>query len=88
VIVGEHNAGKSNVIDALRTVLEPEGILGAGAGCTAMTSHTVGSAETRSRASRSSKSALEGLDVEEQARKVTCLAPKEGGKKQWQAHRW
>lgn len=77
VLVGENNAGKSNVIDALRTVLEPEigprGRLwlneddfrhdGTGA-------RVANELEIEVR--------LEQLDAAEQARMVTCLAPEEG----------
>lgn len=77
VIVGENNAGKSNVIDALRTVLEPEDPTRGrcwlrpedfkhdGAG-----QNPTNELEIEVR--------LEDLSGAEQARLVTCLAPKEG----------
>src|SRR3954453_16993193 len=77
VLVGENNVGKSNVIDALRTVLEPEiGPRGRlwlndedfrhdGTG-----TRVVDELEIEVR--------LENLDAAEQARMVTCLAPDDG----------
>jgi putative ATP-dependent endonuclease of the OLD family len=77
VLVGENNAGKSNVIDGLRTVLEPE------AGPHARRwlrledfahdghGNPLGNElelEVR----------LSGLDAAEQARMVTCLSPNDG----------
>ncbi len=77
VIVGENNAGKSNLIDALRTVLEPdnpargrcwlreEDFVHDGTG--------IRSADELALAVR-----LEGLDGAEQSRMLTCLALDEG----------
>jgi putative ATP-dependent endonuclease of the OLD family len=77
VVVGENNAGKSNLIDALRTVLEPENPPrgrcwlrpedfahdGEGTPTTDELELTV---------------RLEGLDGAAQSRMLTCLAPDEG----------
>jgi putative ATP-dependent endonuclease of OLD family len=77
VVVGENNAGKSNLIDALRTILEPDNPArgrswlgpddfahdGAGAPLTDELELAV---------------RLEGLDGEEQSRMLTCLAPEDG----------
>lgn len=77
VIVGENNAGKSNVIDALRTVLEPES--GARARCWlreedfAHDGHGVRIADELELEVH-----LSELSKEEQARMVTCLAPNAG----------
>jgi putative ATP-dependent endonuclease of OLD family len=77
VLVGENNAGKSNVIDALRTVLEPEA--GPRGRCWlreedfAHDGHGVRGADEVELEVR-----LGGLDAAAQARMVTCLAPKEG----------
>jgi putative ATP-dependent endonuclease of OLD family len=78
VIVGENNAGKSNVIDALRTVLEPE--VGPRGRCWVHRDDFAHSGLGGDPLSRELELEvrLEGLDVEEQARMVTCLAPKEG----------
>lgn len=77
VVVGENNAGKSNLIDALRTVLEadnpargrcwlgPDDFAHDGTG-TALTDEL----ELAVR--------LDNLDGQEQSRMLTCLAPEEG----------
>jgi putative ATP-dependent endonuclease of OLD family len=78
VIVGENNAGKSNVIDALRTVLEPE--VGPRGRCWVHRDDFGHGGLGRDPLSRELELEvrLEGLSVEEQARMVTCRAPKEG----------
>lgn len=77
VIVGENNAGKSNVIDALRAVLEPEAgprhrnwIREEDFAHDGKGERVADQLELEVR--------LEGLTDEEQARLVTCLAPNEG----------
>jgi putative ATP-dependent endonuclease of the OLD family len=77
VVVGENNAGKSNLIDALRTVLEPEA--GPRARCWvreedfAHDGHGLRSAEELEL-----EVWLADLDPAAQSRMVTCLAPKAG----------
>jgi putative ATP-dependent endonuclease of the OLD family len=78
VLVGENNAGKSNVIDGLRTVLEPEAgprhrnwlrpedFTHDGRGGDPLTGELELAVE------------LDGLTDKEKARMVTCLAPKAG----------
>jgi len=78
VLVGENNAGKSNVIDALRTVLEPEAgprhrcwlrpedFTHDGRGGDPLTGELELAVE------------LDGLTNKEKGRMVTCLAPKAG----------
>ena len=77
VIVGENNAGKSNVIDALRIVLEPEDP--ARGRCWLrpedFTHDGTGQNPTDE---LEIEVRLEDLDGAEQSRLVTCLAPKEG----------
>ena len=77
VLVGENNAGKSNVIDALRTVLEPE------AGPRAR--HWLREEDfahdgygNRVTDELELEVRLGGLTKTEQARMVTCLSPKDG----------
>jgi putative ATP-dependent endonuclease of OLD family len=77
VIVGENNAGKSNIIDALRTVLEPEA--GPRGRCWLRDedfAHDGFGERTASELELEVR--LEGLAPDEQARMVTCLAPNEG----------
>lgn len=77
VMVGENNAGKSNVIDGLRTVLEPE------AGprhrrwlqAEDFAHDAAGASQTQELELEVELSDLTG---EEQARMVTCLAPQSG----------
>lgn len=77
VLVGENNAGKSNVIDALRTVLEPEA---------GPRSRRWLRAEDFTHDGHGNLTAdelelevrLDGLSAGEQARMVTCLAPRMG----------
>lgn len=78
VIVGENNAGKSNVIDALRTVLEPE--VGPRGRCWVSRDDFAHGGLGGDPLSRELELEvrLDGLSAEEQARMVTCLAPKEG----------
>lgn len=78
VLVGENNAGKSNVIDALRTVLEPEAgprhrcwlrpedFTHDGRGGDPLTGELELAVE------------LDGLTNKEKGRMVTCLSPKAG----------
>lgn len=77
VLVGENNAGKSNVIDALRIVLEPEGEPGPGGRL-----WPEDFAHDGHGAALSSELELEvqlaDLSEAEQARMVTCLAPSLG----------
>jgi putative ATP-dependent endonuclease of OLD family len=77
VLVGENNAGKSNVIDALRTVLEPE--VGPRGRCWLREEDFAhdGRGE-RVTDELELEVRLSGLTGAEQARLVTCLAPKEG----------
>ncbi len=77
VVVGENNAGKSNVIDALRTVLEPE------AGPRAR--HWLREEDfahdghgNRVADALELEVRLGGLTKAEQARMVTCLSPNDG----------
>ena len=77
MLVGENNAGKSNVIDALRTVLEPE------AGPRARHWLTQDDFAHDGHGNRLSDELklevrLGGLSTVEQARMVTCLSPKDG----------
>jgi putative ATP-dependent endonuclease of OLD family len=77
IIVGENNAGKSNVIDALRTVLEPE------AGPRARSwlreeDFAHDGYGTRLADELEVEVHLSDLDKAEQARMVTCLAPQAG----------
>lgn len=74
VLVGENNAGKSNVVDALRTVLEPE----AGPGARRwLRSEDFNHDERGERIADELELEvrLSGLNDAEQARMVTCLAP-------------
>lgn len=77
ILVGENNTGKSNVIDALRLVLEPEnqarGRYWARKEDLAHDGHGNRLGEEFELEVR-----LEGLDAEEQTRMVTCLAPDDG----------
>lgn len=77
VIVGENNAGKSNVIDALRTVLEPEA--GPRARCWLQEEDFAHDGHgTRIADELELEVHLSALSKAEQARMVTCLAPQEG----------
>lgn len=77
VIVGENNAGKSNVIDALRTMLEPEA--GARARCWLREEDFAHDGYgTRIADELELEVHLSALSKAEQARMVTCLAPQEG----------
>lgn len=77
VIVGENNAGKSNVIDALRTVLEPEA--GPRARCWLREEDFAHDGYgTRIADELELEVHLSDLSREEQARMVTCLAPQAG----------
>jgi putative ATP-dependent endonuclease of the OLD family len=77
VIVGENNAGKSNVIDALRTVLEPEA--GPRARCWLREEDFAHDGYgNRTADELELEIHLSGLTKAEQARMVTCLAPKAG----------
>jgi putative ATP-dependent endonuclease of OLD family len=77
VLVGENNAGKSNVIDGLRTVLQPE----AGPrGRYWLREEDFAHDGTGSRITDELELEvrLDGLSDDEKARMVTCLAPNEG----------
>lgn len=77
VIVGENNAGKSNVIDALRTVLEPEA--GPRARCWLREEDFAHDGYgTRIADELELEVHLSNLSKEEQARMVTCRAPQAG----------
>jgi putative ATP-dependent endonuclease of OLD family len=77
VIVGENNAGKSNVIDALRTVLEPEA--GPRARCWLREGDFAHDGRgTRIADELELEVLLSDLSNAEQARMVTCLAPQAG----------
>lgn len=77
VIVGENNAGKSNVIDALRTVLEPEDP--ARGRCWLRPEDFTHDGTGQNPADELEiEIRLEDLNGAEQSRLVTCLAPKEG----------
>lgn len=77
VIVGENNAGKSNVIDALRTVLEPEA--GPRGRCWLRAEDFAHDGHgTRIADELELEVTLSDLNAEAQARMVTCLAPKAG----------
>jgi putative ATP-dependent endonuclease of OLD family len=77
VLVGENNSGKSNVIDALRLVLEPEN---------PARGRYWARKEDFAHDGRGSRVSdefelevrLEGLDAAEQTRMVTCLVPDDG----------
>lgn len=74
VLVGENNAGKSNIIDGLRTVLAPE----AGPGARRwlrIEDFTHDGHGNRVADELELEVILRGLDEAEQARMVTCLAP-------------
>jgi putative ATP-dependent endonuclease of the OLD family len=74
VIVGENNAGKSNVIDALRTVLEPE--VGPRARCWLREEDFAHDGHgTRVADELELEVQLSDLNTAEQARMATCLAP-------------
>jgi len=78
VIVGENNAGKSNVIDALRLLLEPE----AGPRGRRWVSEDDFRHDGRGTPMADTfeiEAELQGLSDDEQARMVTCLAPSLGG---------
>lgn len=76
VLVGENNAGKSNVIDALRTVLEPEA--GPRGRCWLREEDFAHDGRGNRLADELELEVrLDGLTVDEQARMVTCLAPNE-----------
>jgi putative ATP-dependent endonuclease of OLD family len=77
VIVGENNAGKSNVIDALRTVLEPEA--GPRARCWLREEDFAHDGRGLRIADELELEVhLSDLSKAEQARMVTCLAPQAG----------
>jgi putative ATP-dependent endonuclease of the OLD family len=77
IIVGENNAGKSNVIDALRTVLEPEA--GPRARCWLREEDFAHDGHgTRIADELEIEVHLSDLNKAEQARMVTCLAPQAG----------
>jgi putative ATP-dependent endonuclease of the OLD family len=77
IIVGENNAGKSNVIDALRTVLEPEA--GPRARCWLREEDFAHDGYgTRLADELEIEVHLSDLNKAEQARMVTCLAPQAG----------
>ncbi len=77
VLVGENNAGKSNVVDALRTVLEPE-IGPRGRLWLSEDDFAHDGTGTRLGDELEIEVRLEKLDAAEQARMVTCLAPDQG----------
>ncbi len=77
IIVGENNAGKSNVIDAIRTVLEPEA--GPRARCWLREEDFAHDGRgTRLADELEIEVHLSDLTKAEQARMVTCLAPQAG----------
>jgi putative ATP-dependent endonuclease of OLD family len=77
VLVGENNAGKSNVIDALRTVLEPEA--GPHGRCWLRADDFAHDGHgNRLSDELELEVRLGGLLKDEQARLVTCLAPTAG----------
>ena len=77
VLVGENNAGKSNVIDALRTVLEPES--GPRGRCWLREDDFAHDGTGNRRTDELELEVrLDGLSKDEQARMVTCLAPSAG----------
>jgi putative ATP-dependent endonuclease of OLD family len=77
VIVGENNAGKSNLIDALRTIIEPDN---PARGRTWLRDDDFAHAGDGIRLNDELELGirLEGLDGEAQSRMLTCLAPEEG----------
>lgn len=77
VLVGENNAGKSNLIDALRVVLEPEGEPGPG-GRLWPEDFAHDGRGARSTTELDLEVQLAELTEAEQARMVTCLAPSLG----------
>jgi putative ATP-dependent endonuclease of OLD family len=77
VLVGENNAGKSNVIDALRTVLEPENSP-RGRCWLREDDFAHDGLGNRTTDELELEVELSGLSDEEQARLVTCLAPAAG----------
>jgi putative ATP-dependent endonuclease of the OLD family len=77
VLVGENNSGKSNIIDGLRTVLEPEAGPRARRWIRAEDFAHDGMG-TRTTDELELEVKLSGLTPAEQARMVTCLAPAEG----------
>jgi putative ATP-dependent endonuclease of OLD family len=77
VVVGENNAGKSNLIDALRTVLEPDNPARGRAWLRPEDfSHDGTGTPLTDELELGVR--LEGLDGQEQSRMLTCLAPEEG----------
>ena len=77
ILVGENNAGKSNVIDALRSVLEPE--MGPrGRHWLRIEDFTHDAQGTRVADQLDLEVELRDLSPGEQARLVTCLAPNSG----------
>lgn len=77
VVVGENNAGKSNVIDALRTVLESE--TGPRGRCWLREEDFAHDGRGIRIADELELEVwLAGLDAAAQSRMVTCLAPREG----------
>src|SRR4051794_2668923 len=77
VLVGENNAGKSNVIDACRLLFDPEAGPRGRRWITAEDFAHDG-AGARIADSFELEAELDDLDVAEQARMVTCLAPSLG----------
>ena len=77
VVIGENNAGKSNVIDALRLLLEPEAGPRARRWITEQDFRHDG-AGLRTTDEFELEAELRGLTEEDQVRMVTCLAPSLG----------
>ena len=77
VVVGENNAGKSNLIDALRSILEPDN---PARGRCWLASEDFAHDGTGASVSDELELCvtLEELDGEEQSRLLTCLAPEQG----------
>jgi putative ATP-dependent endonuclease of OLD family len=77
VVVGENNAGKSNVIDALRTIIEPDN---PARGRAWLRDDDFAHAGDGARLGDELELGirLEDLDGEAQSRMLTCLAPDEG----------
>lgn len=77
LLVGENNVGKSNAIDALRLVLEPENP-NRGRFWARTDDFTHDGTGSRMGDELEIEVRIEGLEPSEQARMVTCLAPNEG----------
>ncbi|MDX6635449.1 MAG: putative ATP-dependent endonuclease of the family [Solirubrobacterales bacterium] len=77
VVVGENNAGKSNLIDALRTVLEPDNPA-RGRSWLGPDDFAHDGTGTPITDELELGVRLEQLDGQEQSRMLTCLAPEEG----------